>query len=59
MKLTIIFKDTQAVDAALEAAGIDPDCPPMHVKETIEKFFEYGEFVDIEIDTVEKTARVI
>ena len=59
MKILITFKDPQAIEVALGVVGIDADCPPADVQETIEKFFEYEEFVDIEIDTVKKTARVL
>jgi len=59
-KYIVTFKDPDK--SVYHGDGL---CSPLNEKEmkqaeaTLEKFFEYGEYVNIEIDTDEKTATVL
>lgn len=57
MKLKITFKNPDAVNEALENAGISLGNEGLN--EAISKFIKYGEYVTIELDSEAQTARVI
>ena len=56
MKFRITFKDPDAVHYALEDISMENH---KQCQRAAEKFFEYGEYVVIEIDTVKGTAKVL
>ena len=58
MKLRFTFKTPDAVSEGLKEAGIDLEDDPMAMV-TITNFIRHGEYVVIEIDTNEGTARVV
>ena len=56
MKFTITFKDPDAVDSCLEDYPADKRD---EMKEFAKQFLSWGEYVDVEFDTKEKTATVV
>lgn len=74
MKITISFKDPDAVDYAIESAvevAVDEMCLPVDesnavfeiktgkAREALSKFVEYGEYLRVEFDTEAGTATVL
>ena len=60
MKLVINLKDPDGVYDSLEEAGIKVNSIEDHeAKDAIRKFIGYLEYVSIEIDTIESTAKVL
>jgi hypothetical protein len=60
MKLTITMKTPDCVDDAIrDAREADPDIDEGEIKEVCSKWFEYGEYLYVEVDTSKKTARVL
>ena len=59
MKVVITFKDPDALDSSL--ADQLPNSPTTfeRVRKQCAKWFEYGEYVNIEIDTEKGTATVL
>lgn len=59
MIFRITLKDPDGVWTSLEEAFGDPNELPEDDKRAIEEFVEYGEYVQIEIDTKKGTAVVV
>lgn len=59
MKFRITFKDPDGVWEGLQDANLDPNCLPGEVQEVVDKFLEFDEYITIEFDTEDVTARVI
>lgn len=57
MKFTITFKTPDAVDEAIRGIESVHDVAAAH--QVCDKFFEYDEYVTIEIDTKKGTATVL
>ena len=56
MKIKLTFKTPDVLDYAID--GMDEDSQE-EVKELAKKFIEFGEYLTIELDTENSTARVI
>lgn len=50
MKVTVTFKTPDAVDEAINEGGIVDEDEIEKVRDVINKFVEYGEYVHIEFD---------
>jgi hypothetical protein len=59
MKFTITMKDPDGVYDSMKDAGYDLDDLPEDVQTLIDKYVEFGEYMDIEFDIMEQTARVV
>lgn len=58
MIITINMKTTDCVENAVNDASSDPE-ERAEINELAEKWFEYGEAVTLELDTVRGTCRVV
>jgi hypothetical protein len=56
VKIQITFKNPDAIDEAFRL--LEPDDAD-EAREVAEKWFEYGEYVTIELDTKKGTAEVV
>ncbi len=60
MKFHVTFKDPDALDYAIQdATAENPDVDDEKLRKVASSFFDYGEYVTIEIDTDKKTATVV
>jgi hypothetical protein len=59
MKITIVMKDPDGVWDSLEQAGLNPNDLPQDVKRCVESYFEYGEYLRVEIDTETEDIEVL
>lgn len=59
MKFTITMKDPDGVYDSMKDAGYDLDDLPEDVQTLIDKYVEFGEYMNIEFDIIEQTARVV
>jgi hypothetical protein len=58
MKLRVTFKDPDALDSALNDCGYSEEVKKKF-REMAAKWFEYGEYLTIEIDFVRGTCKVL
>lgn len=59
MKIHFRFKCPYAVDRGLVDAGLDLSELDPDIEKLVGKYFEYGEYVDIELDTETGEAKVV
>lgn len=60
MKFNVTFKDPDALEYAIQdALNENPDANEDTLRKAAGPFFDYGEYVTIEIDTDRKTATVV
>lgn len=59
MKFRVTFKTPDVVDNTIENLGVEPDEQEAIYKQVVSKWFKYGEYVTIEVDTNADTATVV
>lgn len=61
MILTFTFKSPEAIRSALEDVDINPDIDevPSELQELLDFWFEYGEYVRVQLDTETGQATVL
>jgi hypothetical protein len=59
MKFRITMKDPDGVYDSLKDSGYDLDDLPEDVQTLIDKYVEFGEYMNIEFDIMEQNARVV
>ena len=59
MIIKITFKNPDAIDTALADHGVTSPEKKAEYQKVFDKFFEYGEYVTIQIDTRTGTATVV
>lgn len=58
MKIIVTFKTPDAVSDAIGDSPMSPENKKIFTKLT-EKFVKWGEYVDLEFDTVDETVKVL
>ena len=58
-KIRITFKSPDGVSDSLEDAGYDQNDLPFEVEAVVDAFIQYSEYVTIELDPENGTARVV